>query len=259
MQLDKTRIVIRERALVDILDLALRVCRLRAWPLLLAFSAGIVPMMILNYWVLFALAEPHFQLGFPPVYVFFVVVLVALESPLATAAATLYLGKATFTDRPAVGEIVGDLRRSFFQLLRYQVLLRLYYLRWTYLSEIILLERDSIRRKTPNGKSRGRILHEGHEHDPVGRAFIVLQVGGLLFVAFWCSIYLIRNLLLSRWDWTFDLPMYTVYLQLVLWIVVAYFTVVRFLGYVDLRIRREGWEVELKMRAERERITRRWK
>jgi hypothetical protein len=32
--------------------------------------------------------------------------------------------------------------------------------------------------------------------------------------------------------------------------VAAYFSVVRFLSYLDLRIRHEGWEVELLMRAE---------
>jgi hypothetical protein len=38
--------------------------------------------------------------------------------------------------------------------------------------------------------------------------------------------------------------------------VAGYFAVVRFLAYVDLRIRREGWEVELVMRAERDRLMR---
>ena len=35
-----------------------------------------------------------------------------------------------------------------------------------------------------------------------------------------------------------------------LWLVVAFLAVVRFLSYLDLRIRHEGWEVELLMRAE---------
>jgi hypothetical protein len=35
-----------------------------------------------------------------------------------------------------------------------------------------------------------------------------------------------------------------------LWLVVAFMSVVRFLNYLDLRIRHEGWEVELLMRAE---------
>ena len=37
--------------------------------------------------------------------------------------------------------------------------------------------------------------------------------------------------------------------QLGIWIVVAFFGVVRFLTYIDQRIRTEGWEVELRLRA----------
>ena len=61
-------------------------------------------------------------------------------------------------------------------------------------------------------------------------------------------------LLLSEWEW--EGLTYTLYYPLALWIVVGYFTVVRFLGYLDLRIRREGWEVELMMRAEGARLSR---
>ena len=41
-----------------------------------------------------------------------------------------------------------------------------------------------------------------------------------------------------------------------MWTVAAFFAVVRYLSYLDLRIRREGWEVELQVRAEAERLTR---
>jgi hypothetical protein len=34
-----------------------------------------------------------------------------------------------------------------------------------------------------------------------------------------------------------------------LWIAAVYFAIVNYLSYLDLRIRREGWEVELKLRA----------
>jgi hypothetical protein len=42
--------------------------------------------------------------------------------------------------------------------------------------------------------------------------------------------------------------------QAAFWLVIAYFTVVRFLSYLDQRIRAEGWEVELLLRAERARL-----
>jgi hypothetical protein len=45
-------------------------------------------------------------------------------------------------------------------------------------------------------------------------------------------------------------------LQAAFWLVTVYFTVARFLSYLDVRIRNEGWEVELLLRAERARLTR---
>ena len=49
---------------------------------------------------------------------------------------------------------------------------------------------------------------------------------------------------------------FTIYFPLALWIVVGAGSVARFLSYLDLRIRREGWEVELLMRAEEANLTR---
>ena len=43
---------------------------------------------------------------------------------------------------------------------------------------------------------------------------------------------------------------------LAVWLTVAFFTVVRFLSYLDLRIRREGWEVWLKLHSEADRLAR---
>ena len=40
-----------------------------------------------------------------------------------------------------------------------------------------------------------------------------------------------------------------------LWVVVGYMTVVRFLNYLDVRIRQEGWEVELLIRAEAQKLS----
>jgi hypothetical protein len=46
------------------------------------------------------------------------------------------------------------------------------------------------------------------------------------------------------------------YLPLSAWLVAGYLAVVRFLQYLDLRIRREGWEIELQLRAEAARLQR---
>ncbi len=275
LQFDKTRIVVRERAYVDVLDLALRLIRVYAGPLLLAFTAGIVPIAVFNAWLLADYAERDFELGFPLAYMFYMALLILFEAPLATAPATLYLGKAVFTERPDAREIARELRQSLPQLLLCQVLLRLWYLRWSYLNEVILLERNRLRQEKGGGEStlqRARILHLGEGGDLVARGFGVIIVGGLLFASIWLSILALRGMLLQGWsffvfrsmlwalltgqlDWEFLRPMFRFYFPLAIWIVVAYFTVVRFLSYLDLRIRREGWEVELIMRAERARLT----
>jgi hypothetical protein len=277
VQPDKTHIAIRERQYVDVLDLALRVIRTYAGPLVLAFSAGVVPMMLFNRWLLAGYAEFDFEISVPLLYLFYMFLLVVLEAPLATAPATLYLGKAMFTERPSVREILGELRQSLGQLLVYQGLLRVFYFQWSYLNEVILLDRNPMRRKKSGGTSthrRAAVLHRTEPGDPGGRALGSLLVGAMMFTAIWFSIFVVRGMLLGQWsvpgllvmlftgqlEWEFLKPMLTFYYPLSLWIVIAYLTVVRFLSYLDLRIRREGWEVELRMRAERARlVARAWK
>ena len=276
LQLDKTHIAVREREYVDVLDLALRVIRVHAGPLVLAFAAGVVPMLLLNGWLLAGYAEFGFEWTFPVVYPFYMVLLIFLEAPLATAPATLYLGKATFTDRPEPREILREFRESLAQLLLYQGLLRVWHFRWAYLNEVILLDRNPMRRRAAGGMStleRSRVLHKVQNVDTASRSLPALIVGGTLFIAIWASIFIVRVMLLGQWglvgflwalasgqwEWSFLKPMFTFYFQLSIWIVVCYFTVVRFLNYLDLLIRREGWEVELWMRAERARLLRYWK
>ena len=75
-----------------------------------------------------------------------------------------------------------------------------------------------------------------------------MLIGLPLFFSAWFSIWFLGGLLAD--DWQLGEIVYTLYYPLALWLVMGFFAVVRFLGYLDLRIRREGWEVELMMRAE---------
>ncbi len=63
---------------------------------------------------------------------------------------------------------------------------------------------------------------------------------------------LIQGILLDDYQLYWAMPM--VGWALAMWIVATFTAVVRFLGYLDLRIRFEGWEVELRMRAEGSRL-----
>ena len=51
-----------------------------------------------------------------------------------------------------------------------------------------------------------------------------------------------------------DATLITFYWPLSLWLVAGFLAVVRFLSYLDIRIRQEGWAVELRIRAEATRL-----
>ena len=156
MHLDQRHISIRERGFAEILDLSLTVLRVHWWPLLLALAAGAIPFGLGNYWLL---RESHFEVLWGErmveswIWVFIVVV---WEIPLATAPMTIYLGQVTF-DRPAdPWSVLRNLAGSGLQMILFQVVLRgilavtmfgllIPYIRWPYLNELILLERNPLR------------------------------------------------------------------------------------------------------------------
>jgi len=262
MQLDCNRIAIRERGWLDLLDLALRVIRAHAGPLTATLLLGVAPTMLLNAWLLSGLAEPSFDEPFPAAYMWWMLMLVLWEIPLVTALATLYLGEAVFLERPRAKTIARHFLRAMPQLLWHQVFLRLLFLPlvltwfvpfaiWPYLNEVILLERNPFRRRRPGEITsfrRSLVLHGGSGGDLFARWLMGAAFGAMLWAALWVTMQIVAGMLLSEWKW--EGLTFTVYYPLALWIVAGYFTVVRFLGYLDLRIRREGWEVELLMRAE---------
>src|SRR6185437_9251482 len=125
MQLDKTRIAIRERSFPDILDLALHVIRRYAPALAVAFVAGVLPLALLNHWLLSDYLN-DFDIDDAPSgwYFYFLLVLLIWETPLATAPITLYLGQALFSEQPGAGRLFKDLLASLPQLILFQVVLR---------------------------------------------------------------------------------------------------------------------------------------
>ena len=267
MQLDRNRIVIRERGWLYLLDLALRVIRAYAGPLAATLAVGILPAMLLNAWLLSGLAEPKFDEMAPTAYLVWMVILVLAEIPLVTAPATLYLGEAVFFERPGMRSIAGGFFRWLPQLLFFQVLRAAFLLpivtwfvpfaMWPYLNEVILLERNPLRRRRAGQMTtfrRVKALHGGSGGDLFLRWMASAAFGAMLVAALWCTMQFLAGLLLAEWKW--EGLCFTLYYPLALWIAVGYFTVVRFLGYLDLRIRREGWEVELMMRAEGARLSR---
>jgi hypothetical protein len=285
MQYDKTRIAIRERDLPDLLDLALHVVRAHWLALLAAGVVGAAPFAVFNYWLLADL--PLIEVEDYNWYAFRMVLLVLFEIPLAAVPATLLLGQAMFYDRFDVGRIVRLAMDSLPQLLFYQLLVRgllmpqaLFWERfgrqlvavmavyslvwifpfvtWPYLNEMILLERNPLRTKGANRStwSRSRLFHKGHYGDSFARLLGCGLLSAALASALWLASWHVRGFFTQAYE--IDSTMFTIHLPVALWTVATFFTVVRFLSYLDRRIRNEGWEVELVLRAEAERLARQY-
>src|SRR5262249_55537137 len=135
-------------------------------------------------------------------------------------------------------------------------------MRLAFLNEVILLERGQGERSTQSVYRRCEQLIADRGGDLLLQCLLHLLFLGMFVVAFRWGVESALDVLLgqSSWDrsdpetyaetmlaWFFDLKSWS--FQLAIWIAVAFFGIVRFLTYIDQRIRMEGWEVELRLRS----------
>lgn len=290
MRLDRTRIAIIERRQPEILDAALLVFRQFFLPIVGLTMLLAIPMAIINHglmhWMAFDMEDGITVLR----YVWCMCMLVYIEAPLVSVLTTTYIGKVMFYDDPTIFDLLREVGTVLHRILWVQgmkrgvfpVLVFLYYTQPSdeptsiemllpffcvalflvrslrpYVNEILLLERSPLRSKKGemNAGLRSQRLHGPHSGDLFGRgvSMILVTIGlGLAITGvFWFAVSSLTN------DWTWRSTMTFVVTPLSLWMLVSYVTVFRFLSYLDLRIRLEGWEVELKIRAEANRLTER--
>jgi hypothetical protein len=248
MASDRMLVQVRERTFLEVLDLALVVIRQRPTALGLAAMAGIVPFAALNAWLT---TDPEF-----PPWLF--AMLVLLEIPWATAPITAVMGGLMFGQRPTVAAVLGKLMRGLPSLIVHQFLLRGFLIgtvflspilpaRLIFLNEVIVLEQAGWRKAL--GRSAGLCARRGG--DLVAQWLGLIFFGAVFVTCFWQGTgAALRALTTSELTW--DRPgagdFYGFRCQFALWLAIAFFTVARFLTYIDHRIRKEGWEIELRLR-----------
>ena len=288
MQLDKTRIAVRERSLFDTLDLSLQMFRIYIWPLSVTMLFGALPLAVLNHTLIgWMLSDVDLdvpvaveEMGGTSRYLWTMILLVVIEAPLASALVTSYLGKIVFVDRPRIWQVVREMiplaprlvwchlllrgvlpalflvlsigRES--RLSGTEVLLGLMFVaimlrRATapFMNEIILLERNpirAVRRDTMTIRKRSGMLHGSAG----GNLLNLSLTSGLLAVFLALSLFGTMLCLQGIFfdNWSLGKGILVIGTPLSLWITAEFFAVVRFLSYLDLRIRHEGWEVELR-------------
>jgi hypothetical protein len=248
MTYDRTLIVIRERSFLELLDLALLVARDRPLSLGLAASAGIAPFAALNIWLLSDLAFPRALW----------IVLLMMETPWATAPLTVVLGDLMFGMRPRPGRILRTLAVSFPALFATQFLARGALLlsvvgclvvpsQFAFINEVVLLERLG----TARAFGRSRAIARGFEGELFLRWIAQIVLGLTFALCFWMGAQALGSVLAGG-ELTWDQPGLAdsggLLFQIAVWIAIAFFGVVRFLSYIDQRIRIEGWEIELRLK-----------
>lgn len=298
MELDRTLIAVRERSLLETVDLALHVTRRYIWPLCATFALGAVPIAIINHllagWMLrFEFREGFFYLEEADSivrYLWSMTLLVFITAPLASIFTTKFLGDAVFVEQPSIRSAVKVVWQLSHRIAWCQLVVRGVGLAWVllatvwgqeefqvgrefllmgglaavvgalrsfrpYLNEVVLLECNPLLGKgehTITVSKRSLYLHSPSSGDLfsrwIGGVMVAILLVGTVFGTFlFCSGVFFNDWRPGPW------MLLTVY-PISLWIVAGFMTVVRFLGYLDLRIRHEGWETELLLRAEAARL-----
>lgn len=283
MQLDRTRITIRPRSAWETLDLALRVTW-TFWPTLLLSTAVLaIPCALVNGYVLSWMLSGEYSDDTISRYLWSMTLLVFCEAATATLATTTALGRLMFLQEVSARVIWADLRSCAVRIFWCHGVVRGgFVLCWAlamlqesleftpgeglllglafyqlvqrsarpFLNEIIVLERNPLRAATAKSitiSRRSRSLHGPHTGDLVGRWMFVAVACVVLTANLSLTFWFVAGIVTGVWSW--GPLMVQVLVPLAMWLVVTFAAVVRYLSYLDLRIRREGWEVELLVRA----------
>ena len=219
--------------------------------------------------------------------------LVFLQMPLALSGLTYFIGQAVFVEQQSIKQVFKScldrwlqltLVLGFFRLalLGYLQLLFMFYnpelniglelgiclfllcgsvfvtrAARPFAPEILVLERTNMRKKTssnlsPSYAQRNKWLHSMQFSDNFGAHLL------LSFIAMWgvacllISLVLLVGVISKNWIWSEWVDL--IGLPIACWIIAIWMTIIRFLLYMNTRIQTEGWEVELKFKAEGERL-----
>jgi hypothetical protein len=258
VNIDQTTIVVRERSLPELYDLALLVCRRYLWPLLILGIIGCAPFMVINWWLLSA---PQTDKSWG--YWYWCLLLLAIQGPFATAPITAYLGAALFDDQPRIGKALAQGWSHWWALMVFGLwrgLLGIFpflLIFWPpHAVEVAVLERQKLGATWKRANAlRAVWTSEWVTH--------LMVAGGLLAIGLFCLVDTATTLisLLMHADflgyedgWSYYLPNVSIAPHIASWMVLMFLAVVRFLAYIDLRTRREGWEIDLAIKREARRL-----
>lgn len=300
MQLDRTEIVIRQRATLELFDLSLIVLRKHIKSIMLTSALLGIPLLVVDvlmtqwmlgedaYLVAEDLESPRFAMRSRQA--FHLIMLYALQFPLISLPTTVFLGNQVFFESVSVREIVAklvpiagrvilvlgvirlglvclafelfvdrtllwDWRFEFWMLGVLGFLCLAMRAGWPYAPEILGLELCPLATRAPGEisyRQRSRGLHSLLMADHVSRFTGSVMVAFLIGLMLLAAILFCQGTLTGDWLWNDWINLLAV--PAILWVVGMLLAVFRFLTYLDTRIRLEGWEIELRLKAEATRL-----
>lgn len=291
MKLDHTFIAIRERGILEIFDLSLHVVRDHFKSLVALLLIGAAPWIVIDWLITGWLIVGDFSGEHGLLYYWIMALLVISQAQVGTTLVTYYLGQAMFVAKPGIrATIAGALRGPLYFVWCHgaiRMVVPVLFFAWLtrrsdqdtliglcvmllpflvcvslltrglrpFASEILLLERTPIRTSGAdkvNFARRSKSLHGSAGSDLFGRLIVTsffLVPLTFSFFSLFVTIDSTLNLQANS-----EVSLFPYYWIAALWMAAGFAAVVRFLSYVDIRIRQEGWAVELRMRAEGLRI-----
>lgn len=242
-------IVMRERRLLQILDLGIAVLRLWWKQLLPPMVLGSLPWVLVNHLIVSQWADEDLA---PFVWLF----LIVIEAPWATAPMEIRLGGLVFGVHVSGREILVRMMRGVPKLLVYQFGLRIICFlfvitlvimpNWLgFMNYVILLERHSWK-----GIFR-RQSQLALRSDLVASGLLIVFYGSVFIASSWFGLSVFLSVMKnpSLWEEPQWILLNDWKLHVLVWMTVQFFAVVRFLQYLDSRIRSEGWDLQNRIRA----------
>lgn len=252
MRLEELSIAVRERNLAEVFDLGLLLTR-RYWrQFLIVWAVAGIPLAVVN-WLLFDLfgGQPVWQdarwLLATPVLL--------IEAPLLTAAMTCYLGQAMFAARPSLAQAGRDAVKALPTCIGLGFLRLLLIFHPRQLQEVMLLEQPA---GFGAGWKRAWRLSRFYFGENIAGVIIQLLVWTAMLFGLGAAIDQIASILQMPID--HNNSSYGIYDTIFFWpwlainALIIQAAVFAFAAYIDLRCRREGWEVELGLRQAGERL-----
>ena len=286
MQFDQTSIAIRERSSLEVFDLAANVLVRHLQPIMVLLFLNAMPFVVLDYCLIGWMTDVSFSVELSTAYYVAVIALIVSQAQLGTCLITIFMGRVMFLEEHSIWAVLKQFLKRLPYFLYSQGILRValfpvlvamftsprdgeeaYLMAFLglpaitfigllvramrpFVPEVIYLEQTPLKSKSdlPSLSQRSRNLHMLASASITMQSVLMLLFAPLLLFSIHSVFVMADSMFSIRAN--SDISLQPFYILISGWLVAGFFAVVRFLMYIDVRIRQEGWSVDLKFRSE---------